>query len=56
MWRSVWILLALLAIAPRRLFGEPLAERLRVGLRSDGHAPFDLAHWLPNMPRGHEDS
>ena len=18
------------------------------------HPPFDLAHWLPNMPRGHE--
>lgn len=20
------------------------------------HAPVDTAHWLPNMPRGHEDS
>jgi len=30
---------------------QPLAPALACRVI---HAPFDVAHWLPNMPRGHE--
>ena len=54
--RSVWHLLFLapfLALARHcRICGEVLPWHT-IGCSRAGH-PFDLAHWLPNMPRGSE--
>lgn len=42
-------------IARARLRMERFPLRTRpVPSAEHEHPPFDLAHWLPNMPRGHE--
>lgn len=50
---SIWHLLFLAAVCPLALcrevgFAEVIAPH------AWERRPFDLAHWLPNMPRGHE--
>jgi hypothetical protein len=62
--RSVWHLLFLLALrtgrfrcavqdvaSEMRALGEALGRVLGDAIE---HLTVDLAHWLPNMPRGHE--
>lgn len=63
--RSVWHLLFSLAVRTGRF--RCLVVELAAGMRSLSeqlgaaisqaveHLAIDLAHWLPNMPRGHED-
>jgi hypothetical protein len=63
--RSVWHLLFSLAVRTGRfrcaVYGlasevEALAAAVGVVLRNAfEQLAVDLAHWLPNMPRGHED-
>ena len=62
--RSIWHLLFLLAVHTGRL--RCLALDLTADMRALGEAfgrvladavgamAVDIAHWLPNMPRGHE--
>jgi hypothetical protein len=54
MWASIWTLLAVLSMAAPSCVGERLHDR-HGGQPSDGKRAVDVAHWLPNMPRGHED-
>jgi hypothetical protein len=62
--RSVWHLLFSLAlhtgrfrrvvhglVAECEVLGEAIGRALSEGFQ---HLAVDLAHWLPNMPRGHE--
>jgi hypothetical protein len=62
--RSVWHLLFLLAVRTGRFrcAVQDLAAKMRALAESLGsalgsaleHLAVDIAHWLPNMPRGHE--
>ena len=52
--RSVWHLLFLLAITPLMTDVEVHFTNTITRRYDDGERPFDLAHWLPNMPRGSE--
>jgi hypothetical protein len=57
--RSVWHLLflaPLLALARRCSACGSVLPWHTIGCSRAGRAPFDLAHWLPNMPRGSEQT
>jgi hypothetical protein len=52
--RSVWHLLFLDALTPLAWDVEIRFANTITPRYAPERRPFDLAHWTPNMPRGHE--
>lgn len=51
--REMRMAVARARVAARSAFPLPGPKRPSASAVRE-HPPFDLAHWLPNMPRGHE--